>query len=168
MLAVTDTNDAVLGPGAGFKSVPLPKRENKVVGRTTENVLLKNFGDIYMVERKALAESGVRSIEVEAIVDTGATYLCLPPSVIEELGLIYSHTMQIITANGSVQRRIFSGAQIRIRDRHTEMPVMENEPATPPLIGYMVLEALDFLVDPKSQALIPNPEHDGKWVAELY
>ena len=34
-------------------------------------------------------------------------------------------------------------------------------------IGFLVLEALDFVVDPKANRLIPNPEHDGKWIADL-
>jgi hypothetical protein len=48
------------------------------------------------------------------------------------------------------------------------MQVMENDAATPPLIGYLVLEAMDFVVDPKSQQVIPNPTHEGKWIIDLY
>ena len=48
------------------------------------------------------------------------------------------------------------------------MEVMENDPDTPPLIGYLLLEATDLTIDPKSQSVIPNPAHDGKWVADLY
>ncbi|UCH95084.1 MAG: hypothetical protein JSV88_33190 [Candidatus Aminicenantes bacterium] len=48
------------------------------------------------------------------------------------------------------------------------MQIMENSPGTPPLIGYLVLEAMDFLVDSKSQRIIPNPAHEGKWIIDLY
>jgi len=30
------------------------------------------------------------------------------------------------------------------------------------------LEALDFVVDPKTQKMIPNPANEGKWMADLY
>lgn len=45
---------------------------------------------------------------------------------------------------------------------------MENDATTPPLIGYLVLENMDLVVNTKSQQVTPNPEHDGKWVMDLY
>ena len=45
---------------------------------------------------------------------------------------------------------------------------MENDQQTPALIGVLILEALDFVVDPKSEALSPNPASEGKWMADLY
>ena len=138
------------------------------MGRSTEKVRVQNFGDMFLVSRGALDESEIRTVEVEAVVDTGATYLCLPPPVIAELGLLYSHTRPIKTANGDAERRLFKGADVTIRGRNEQMSVMENDESTPPLIGYVVLETLDFVVSPKSGGLIPNPEHDGKWMAECY
>ncbi len=138
------------------------------MGRTSEKVKVENYGDIFNVALGTLDEGQVRTAEVDAVVDTGATYLCLPPTVIEQLGLLYSHTRDVKTANGSVQRRVFKGADVTIQGRNEQMSVMENDEDTPPLIGYLVLEALDFVVDPKGEHLIPNPEHDGEWVADLY
>lgn len=76
--------------------------------------------------------------------------------------------MSIKTANGPAERRIFKGAEIELKDCTFGMEVMENEDDTPALIGYLLLEALDFVVDPKAQGVIPNPAHEGKWVADLY
>lgn len=45
---------------------------------------------------------------------------------------------------------------------------MENNDDIPTLIGYLLLEAFDFVVAPKAQGVIPNPAHEGKWVADLY
>lgn len=36
------------------------------------------------------------------------------------------------------------------------------------LVGYIALENLDLQIDPKKQALIPNPEHGGKMVMDLF
>ena len=60
------------------------------------------------------------------------------------------------------------GAEITIKGRTEQMSVMESDEMTPPLVGYLVLEVLDFVVDPKSQELIPNPAHDGEWVLDLF
>ncbi|HLC16166.1 MAG TPA: retroviral-like aspartic protease family protein [Thermodesulfovibrionia bacterium] len=137
------------------------------MGKITEKVIVKNFGDILMVSKGMLKDDEIRIVEVQAIVDTGAAFLCLPPEIIAELGLMYSQSRRIITANGEVKRNIFAGASITIQGRETQMSVMENDKTTPPLIGYLVLEDLDLVPDTKSQKLIPNPEHDGKWITDL-
>ena len=36
----------------------------------------------------------------------------------------------------------------------------------PVLIGYIPLEMLDFVVDPKDQRLIGNPDHNGEWMID--
>ena len=138
------------------------------MGKTKEKVTIKNFADIVKHTEGMIEEHEIRAVEVEAVVDTGAAFLCLPPEVIEKLGLFYSHSREVATANGKVKRRIFNGAVIIINDRDIQMQVMENDSSTPPLIGYLVLETMDYVVDPKAQKIIPNPEHDGKWVMDLY
>ena len=74
----------------------------------------------------------------------------------------------MITANGRVERRIFDGATIIIQGREIQMQVMENDETTPPLIGFLVLETMDLVVDTKSQKIIGNPKHDGEWIVDLY
>ena len=138
------------------------------MGKTVEKVIVKNFGDIFKKSDGLLNENEIRTVEIEAVVDTGAAFLCLPPDVIGKLGLLYAHSCDVTTANGKVERRIFNGAVIIIQGRDIEMQVMENDATTPPLIGYLVLETMDLVVDTRSQKLIPNPEHDGKWVMDLY
>jgi hypothetical protein len=48
------------------------------------------------------------------------------------------------------------------------MGVMENDEDTPPLVGCLLLEALDLVVDPKAERVTTNPEHDGKWVVDCF
>ncbi len=151
--------------------VAMPEKEapeKNYMGKTIEKVTVKNFGDILDHSKGVIKEDGIRTVEIEAVVDTGAAYLCLPPAIIEKLGLFYSHARGVNTANGKVKRRIFHGAVIVIQGRDIQMQVMENDATTPALIGYLVLEAMDFVVDPKSQKILPNPAHDGKWVIDLY
>ena len=38
----------------------------------------------------------------------------------------------------------------------------------PVLIGQVGLELLDFVVDPKRQRLIGNPEHGGKFMHDMF
>jgi len=138
------------------------------VGRTVEKVTVESFEDILDAAKGRIESSQIRAVEVEALVDTGATYLCLPPSAIEQLGLPFSHVRRVKTPNGGVERRVFKGAEVTVHGRTEQMSVMESDESTPPLVGYLVLEALDFVVDPKGNKLIPNPAHDGEWMADLY
>jgi clan AA aspartic protease len=138
------------------------------MGKVREKVIIKNFGDILKAKEGLIPEDKINYFEVDAIVDTGAAFLCLPPDIIEKLGLLYSHTSDVRTANGNVKRRIFRAAEITIKERSVTQSVMENDRNTPPLIGYLVLEEMDFVVDSKSRKLIGNPEHNGKWVIDLY
>lgn len=137
------------------------------MGKTIEKVIIKNFGDILKSTEGIIEQDAIRTMELEAVVDTGAAFLCLPPEAIAKLGLMYSHSRNVITANGEVKRRIFAGAVISIQGRETQMSVLENDETTPALIGYLVLEDLDLVADTKAQKVIPNPEHDGKWVVDL-
>ena len=138
------------------------------MGRTTTKVKIENFVDIFRASLGEINKDDVRSVEVDAIVDTGASHLCLPPEVIDQLGLLYNNTRRVNTANGNVERRVFSGAIATIMGRGEQVSVMENDATTPPLVGYLVLETLDYVVDPKSQRLIPNPEHGDEWIADMY
>ena len=138
------------------------------MGRTMETVTIQNYPDIVKSAKSEIEPGNVRTATVEALVDTGATYLCLPPSVIRSLGLLPIRTRKVMTANGTGERRIFGGAEITIKGRTEQMSVMESDETTPPLVGYVVLEVLDFVVDPKSQELIPNPAHNGEWILDLF
>jgi len=100
-------------------------REVGSVGVTVDEVralerelVLADSGLELIRHRNALhVEINVSNRRLVMLVDTGATYLCLPPSVIERLGLLYSHTQAVRTANGTVEQKLFKGADVTIDDR---------------------------------------------------
>ncbi len=69
---------------------------------------------------------------------------------------------------GDLLQQLENRGRVVIRERSVQMAVMENDGSTPTLVGYLILEALDFVVDPKGQQLIANPASEGKWVVDLY
>ncbi|MBM2814279.1 MAG: hypothetical protein HW421_1041 [Ignavibacteria bacterium] len=48
------------------------------MGRTIETVLIENFGDFYNWKNGTIPKKNIRKSKVDALVDTGAAYLCLP------------------------------------------------------------------------------------------
>jgi predicted aspartyl protease len=57
------------------------------MGRITIPIKVENAVDFTLALQGQLSAEEVRSVELEALVDTGASLLCLPKSVIEALGL---------------------------------------------------------------------------------
>lgn len=165
--------DVKLGKNTGLK---LTYDENGIIisakvkkmGKTSERVKITNYVDSVKAGEKLIPGDSVRTVQLDAIVDTGATYMCVGKKDIEKLGLPFHKIVTIKTANGDAKRRLFRGAEIELNGRSFVMEVLENDEKTPPLIGYLLLEALDFVVDPKKQKVMPNPEHGGEWMADLY
>ena len=69
----------------------------------TTRIELANQKDLVLAEAGVISTEDVRRLTVEdALVDTGATGLCLPASLIRQLGLDPLRTVQARTATGIV------------------------------------------------------------------
>ncbi len=135
--------------------------------RHTTQIELENLYDLVAVKLGVMNPEEVRRTTVtDALVDTGATGLCLPTSVIEQLGLTPIETTRARTATGIVDRIVYSEVQFTILERTRSMPVTDLPEGSPVLVGHMVLEHLDLCVDIK-EGLIYNPAHDGEWITEI-
>jgi predicted aspartyl protease len=133
------------------------------MGKILINLKVSNFGDIF------LNKETIRAIEIEnAMVDTGVTMLSLHKHQIDELGLKYMGKIKVRTANGSIERNIYGVARVEIMGRAANFDVMEIPDDVPVLVGYLILEQLDFVPDPNQQKLIPNPAHDGEYALDMY
>ena len=137
------------------------------MGRVIAKVRLTNLGDLIVRERK-LSKDKPRSVEVETLVDTGATELCLRLDVIRALGLKKLKTVPVSTAAGRVQVGRYEPVHLELLDRFGNFDVVEVPENVPNLLGQIPLEHMDLVVDPKRRRVIPNPEHGGVWTLEMY
>ncbi len=134
----------------------------------TAKIELANNDELVLANAGVLAPEDVRRITVEdALVDTGATRLGLPLSLIEQLGLTPFRSERARTVNGLTDLWIYSPVQFTILEREGITTVMGVPEGTPVLIGHILLEDLDLCLDIK-KGLIYNPAHDGEWMTELY
>ena len=109
----------------------------------------------------------VRRLTVEdALVDTGATGLCLPIPLIRQLGLTPIRTVRAQTATGIVERFVYSDVHFTLLERAGKLEVTDLPEGAPVLIGHMVLELLDLCVDIQ-KGLIYNPAHDDEWMIKI-
>lgn len=136
--------------------------------RHTARIELTNNDELVAVKLGIMVPEDVKRITVEAaLVDTGATRLGLPPSLIEQLGLTPFRSEPVRTVNGLTELWIYSPVQFRLLERESITTVLGVPEGTPVLIGHLLLEDFDLCLDIK-QGLIYNPAHDGEWMSELY
>jgi len=137
------------------------------MGKVIVKIKLTNLKDIFLKSAGA-RRAGPRVIEVESLVDTGATRLYLKPSVIKKLGLLRVDAVRSQTTNGEAIRFKYEPVQLELMGRKENFDVIELPESVPNLLGQVPLEVLDLVVDSKRQKLIPNPEHGGEQMTEEY
>lgn len=138
-----------------------------MMGKIIQHATLQNTADISAIQAGYIDANQIRYLELDLLVDTGAAMLCLPTNIIEQLGLFKMHERAAITANGEVMAKVYSPVRLQIKDREADLNVMEVPIGTPPLMGYLPLEALDLYPNLQNQCLEGNPKYNGKMVMDL-
>jgi predicted aspartyl protease len=143
--------------------------EMVTMGKVPVAAKIQNLADLLEVRKGTLGADQVRSVDVtDALVDTGATMLSLPPRLIRQLGLQRYRTRMARTSAGTFSFGIFEPVRLTVQGRDCVIEVAEVPDDCPPLIGQVPLEMLDFVVDPMGQQLIGNPAHAGEHMIEMY
>ena len=134
------------------------KKENDM-GRVATRIKVANWEDVAL-QVNGLRQEQPRSVEAEALVDTGAVKFYLKSSLIRQLGLRPVGQMQSRTMSNRFEtRNIFSPVCLEIQGRTGRFDVVELPDSLPNIVGQIPLEDLDWVVDCKNQTLISNPEH---------
>ena len=98
---------------------------------------------------------GENWIEMDALVDTGASIVSVPASILRELGVAPVSSQQFRFAQGEIRQMEMGRAWISVDGREEMTLFVVNDEGTPPLLGALELEALFLGVDPVAQRLIP-------------
>jgi predicted aspartyl protease len=122
-------------------------------------VKLENAIDRGMVTRGLLTEDKVRSFNVRVLADTGAAMLVLPQDQVEALGLTEVRKAVVRYADERKEERPVAGPLIvRVDGRAATVDCIVGPPNSEPLLGHIVMEIMDLIVDPLQQKLTPRPE----------
>ncbi len=143
--------------------------ENSLVGKVLVSARIENLADVEIRERGLIPAEQVRAVEVDdALVDTGATGLLLPRSMIAQLGLRHFRTRPARGIGGAVTMSMYCAVRLTIQGRECALDVGEIDDTLPVLIGQIALDSLDWVVAPRGQRLIGNPEHGGEHIMDVF
>lgn len=136
------------------------------MGEIRVKVKITNAMDESLARRGQLAREAVRTYEADAMVDTGAVRMVIPPHVMEQLGVQERARRVAEYADGRKESVAVTESivvDILGRDTLEEALVLGDEV----LIGQTVLEKLDLLADRANRRLVPNPAHPDQPVTKV-
>ena len=98
---------------------------------------------------------GVRYETLTALVDTGASHLVVPRTVLEALGIQVEESLPFELADNRVVEMDIGQVRLRIDSRERFTTVVFGEPGSGALLGATGLELFNLGVDPVHQRLTP-------------
>ena len=96
------------------------------------------------------------ALQVPALADTGAAYLCLPIEVAEELGIAELERREVALADGSRRLVPYAGpVEVRFGNRRCYVGAMLMGDEV--LLGAIPMEDMDLVIQPLTRSVSVNP-----------
>ena len=127
------------------------------VGRFSVEVELANDEDIIRAKAGLISAEQVRRMRVRGVVGSGATRLVIPDAVVKQLGLnVFGNTKARYADGRTAERRIARRIHLTYDGRDNVFNAIVEPTRESILIGAIVLEDLDFLIDCVGKRLVPR------------
>ena len=102
--------------------------------------------------------SGERFESIEALVDTGAAYSFMPPSLLRRLEVVPHTKRRFVMADGSLIQRDVAQTWVRLHGERGISPVVFGDENATPLLGAVTLEIFALGIDPLGERLFPRDD----------
>jgi clan AA aspartic protease len=135
----------------------LPAEES--VGHVWIPLTVRNQFDEHDASRGLLDRGAIRSVgPLDALADTGATELCLPQHLIEQLGLDPIEQTSVVTAAGRVVGTVYHGAVVQVGERWRPMACLALPGDVFPFLGAIAMQSLGIELDLRTETyrLLPD------------
>jgi hypothetical protein len=120
-----------------------------------ETITLTNAGDLSAASRGFIPQTEVRSLTVDACVDTGSWFLVINEEVRAALGLALDGTVFSELADGTTEEYAMTEpVTFRWKDRKFTLSAELIPTASEVLFGAVPMESLDVVADPVGERLI--------------
>jgi clan AA aspartic protease len=125
------------------------------MGTTYAEITIKNSLDAGKARERLIEEGDVRSVTVQAVVDTGAMSLVINEELQQKLGLKVMRVRSALVANGQrVTCNETEPVEICWKDRGASVNAAVIPGAKLVLMGAIPLEHMDLMVNPVTQELV--------------
>jgi predicted aspartyl protease len=94
-------------------------------------------------------------VEMDALVDTGATFTSVPRETLTELGVSPQRRVRLRLADGTSRLQEVGYMLVEVDGLEGPTYVVFGENGSPPAIGAITLEGFLLGVDPVAQTLVP-------------
>ncbi len=140
----------------------MERRKNGKMGRFRVDLELANYEDMVLARRGTLNPGKVRRVQIPGVVDSGAARLVLPQSVVAKLGLPSAGKVGVRYADQrtSIRNKV-KDVWLKLLGREGTFTAMVEPKRKDALIGAIVMEDLDLVIDCTTQKLHPR---DPRWV----
>lgn len=139
---------------------------NPEMGRFSVEIELANNDDLARARAGDIPTDQVRRAHVRGMVDSGAAKLVLPESIVQQLGLRLAGKADVRYADGHVaERDMAQGVELTYAGRIGVFSAVVEPKRDSALIGAIVMEDLDLIVDFTKQRL--EPRDPGKIISEI-
>lgn len=129
------------------------------MGEVRATLRLENERDRILADAGHLDPAEVRRMDLDMLVDTGAVMVLLPQDVAEQLGLALDGNIIVTLANDQrVELPRARHLSIAFGSRQMDADCLVGPPRCEPLLGQLVLERLDLIIDPTRKTITPRPE----------
>src|SRR5579863_594762 len=127
------------------------------MGRFSVEVELANDADLVRAQAGIIKPEQVRRERILGVVDSGATRLVIPTAVAERLGFDITSNMRAPYADGrTAERPVAERIRLTYGDRGSVFNAIVEPNRDSALIGAIVLEDLDLIIDCGKQTLLPR------------
>ncbi len=121
---------------------------------------MANHEDVLAARLGVIPRERIRRARLSGVVDTGASHLALPGSVVTALGLPETRRIIARFADGRREEKTEVGeAELEILNRSNVFTAVVEPGREDALIGAIVLGALDLVPDCAAQKLVPRDPH---------
>ena len=133
------------------------RHKDDEMGRFSVEIEVANNDDVARARAGDIPDAQVRRARVRGVVDSGATRLVLPASVVRQLGAQVAGKVGVRYADGHVaDRDRADGIHLTCLGRSSVFNAVVEPDRDSAVIGAIVLEDLDLIVDCTTQQLTPR------------
>lgn len=131
--------------------------EHDDMGRFSVDIIVANNRDVLLAKPQDRIPESILHRSVSAVVDTGAARLVIPQFLVDSLDLIADGETTVRYAdNRRATRKVVSNVWLQLLGRHGVFSAVVEPDRPDALLGAIVLEELDLIVDCTTQTLHPR------------